>query len=201
MATYTTAEWKDRISEDPTKRSLTIVSDSSSTLSTNTVLTATVARADTATQEGTAFNATNMNSLESRINSAMNTCLVYSYLGNINASSGIYLPSTTRDYPLLEIFYGDTAKKDGVHSRKIYIGNYNSNNYVSLDSISCGIGSSNNSFYFKTAVYNIHNEGNQVRFQRLTDRSKRLVYENGSFHVEQYQIIDLNIYYVIGYKT
>lgn len=57
--------WKDRITEFPTRRTLT-KSDGSTEL-------VTVARAEgTVSQEGDAFNAASMNDLEERINQANN---------------------------------------------------------------------------------------------------------------------------------
>lgn len=200
---YEANRWKDRVSPDAAKRKLTITDDTSGTIAINAVLTANIERADTPSQEGTAFNATNMNDLEARINSAISPCLVYSYLKSFNSNVNLYLSSAARDYPLLEIFYGDPDGNDGVTSQKIYIGdssNYNNDNYISLDSISCGIGS-NDKFYFKTATYNIKNEGNRVRITRINNRTKRLVFDNGNFNVQDYNSVDLYIYYVIGYKT
>ena len=59
--------WNDRISEHPTRRTLTDVSD-------NTTKTVTVAREEgTISQEGDAFSAANMNDLESRIADGFST--------------------------------------------------------------------------------------------------------------------------------
>ena len=59
--------WKDRISEHPTRRTLTDVSD-------NTTKTVNVAREEgTISQEGDAFSAANMNDLESRIAGGFST--------------------------------------------------------------------------------------------------------------------------------
>ena len=75
--------WKDRITEFPTRRTLT-KSDGSTEL-------VTVARAEgTVSQEGDAFNAASMNDLEERINQANND-LNESLSGidiRINAESG-----------------------------------------------------------------------------------------------------------------
>jgi hypothetical protein len=58
---FTTKQWKDRISEYPTRRTLTDTT-------TSAVSTVTVAREEgTILQEGDAFSAANMNDLESRI--------------------------------------------------------------------------------------------------------------------------------------
>ena len=59
---FSVKTWVDRVSEYPSRRTLTNVSDSSQTV-------VTVARSEgVISQEGDAFNATNMNDLESRIN-------------------------------------------------------------------------------------------------------------------------------------
>jgi hypothetical protein len=202
VATYTPGAWLDRVSEDPTKRRLTIVSDSSSTLSASTQLVATVERADTATQEGTAFNATNMDALETRIEDAFKPCMTYTVLSTYTdgKETGLdALPSVADKCSIIEIFYADGGKADGITSQRIHITNYDTNNYISLDSISCGTGS-NNSFYLKTATYNIRKQNNSVTVRRVNDRTKRLVYENGSFRVETSSIIDLKIYKIIGYR-
>ena len=65
---YNQKTWQDRISEYPTRRLLTDVSDSTSQ-------TVTVSRAEgTISQEGDAFNATTMNDLEQRIADAFGDC-------------------------------------------------------------------------------------------------------------------------------
>lgn len=202
MATYTPGTWLDRVSEDPTKRKLTIVSDSSSTLSASTQLVATVERADTATQEGTAFNATNMYSLETRIENAFKPCMTYTVLSTYpdGKETGLdALPSVANYCSIIEIFYADGDKNDGMTSQRIHITNYNTDNLISLDSISCGL-SSNNNFYLKTATYNIRKQNNSITVRRVNNRTKRLVYENGSFHPETASSIDLKIYKIIGYR-
>lgn len=202
MAIYTPGTWLDRVSENPTKRSLTIISDSSSTLSASTQLVATVERADTATQEGTAFNATNMGALEARIRDAFKPCMTYTVLATYpdGKETGLdSLPSVANYCSIIEIFYADGAKADGITSQRIHITNYNTNNYISLDSISCGA-DSNDSFYLKTATYNIKKQNNFINVKRVNGRTKRLVYENGSFRVETSSSIDLKIYKIIGYR-
>ena len=63
MAYYTPKTWVDRTSEYPMRRSLTYADD-------GTVRVATVERNEgTVSQQGDAFSAANMNSLEGRINS------------------------------------------------------------------------------------------------------------------------------------
>lgn len=200
MATYTQETWLDRDSPNPTRRTLTVESD----VTQNNVrtITATVERADTPTQEGTAFNATNMNGLESRINNAFKPCMTYTVFATYpdGKETGLdALPSVANYCSIIEIFYADGAKADGITSQRIHIANYNTNNYISLDSISCGTGS-NNSFYLKTATYNIRKQNNSITVRRVNDRTKRLVYENGSFRVEDSSLIDLKIYKIIGYR-
>lgn len=64
---FTTKQWKDRISEYPTRRTLTDTTSSA-------VSTVTVAREEgTISQEGDAFSATNMNDLETRISNGFST--------------------------------------------------------------------------------------------------------------------------------
>lgn len=203
MATYIPGTWMDRIPAegvDPTTRKLTVISDVTS--DNVRIITATVARADAATKEGTAFNATNMGSLETRIQNAFKPCMTYTVLSTYPAGkeTGLdALPSVANYCSIIEIFYADGAKADGITSQRIHITNYNTNNYISLDSISCGTGT-NNSFYLKTATYNIRKENNSITVKRVGDRTKRLVYENGSFRVDTSSAIDLRIYKIIGYR-
>ena len=202
---YQSNRWKDRvpgIGIDPTTRLLTIKNDTSSTIANDAVLTATIQRADNPSQEGTAFNATNMNNLETRIKDAFLPCMTYIILGEYpdGISENIpELPSDTSYCNLIEMFYADEGKNDGITSQRIHITNYSNNNYISLDSISCGIGDNNN-FYLKTATYNIHKVGNSIYVRRIVDRTKRLVYENNVFHVENVGSVDIKIYKIIGYK-
>ena len=207
MATYdySATRWVDR-SPSSTLRNLTLTSNVSvvnSVLPENTVISATVARGDTPSSEGTAFNATNMNALETRIKNAFLPCMTYTVLYNSsNGTEGnITLPADTLNCKLLEFFYNNDQKIDGITSQKIYITNYNSNNRISLDQITCGVGSGSNNFYFKTATYNIKKQtnSNNVIASRETNKTKRLVYDNGSFSVET--AIDLKVFTVIGYRT
>ena len=68
MAVYNKGTWLDRVSENPTRRSLTVTSATgSSGLAVGDVITADVARADTnVSVEGTAFNHTNMDGYETK---------------------------------------------------------------------------------------------------------------------------------------
>lgn len=203
MATYTPGTWMDRIPAegvDPTTRKLTVISDVTS--ENVRIITATVARADAATQEGTAFNATNMDALETRIEDAFKPCMTYTVLATYpdGKETGLdALPSVANYCSIIEIFYADGAKNDGMTSQRIHITNYNTDNLISLDSISCGL-SSNNNFYLKTATYNIRKQNNSITVRRVNNRTKRLVYENGAFHVETASSIDLKIYKIIGYR-
>lgn len=203
MAIYEPDTWLDRISRegiDPTARKLTVISDVTS--DNVRTITATVARADQPQVEGTAFNATNMNGLETRIQNAFKPCMTYTVLSTYpdGKETGLdALPTVADKCAIIEIFYADGAKADGITSQRIHITNYNTNNYISLDSISCGTGS-NNSFYLKTATYNIRKQNNSITVRRVNDRTKRLVYENGSFSVGDSSLIDLKIYKIIGYQ-
>lgn len=69
MAKYNTVTWEDRFSEFPTKRKLTVVSTTGTTgIETGNTITATVERDEgTVTTVGTAFNQTNMNGFETRV--------------------------------------------------------------------------------------------------------------------------------------
>lgn len=199
MAKYTPGEWKDRASQNTNRRSFSITDVGNSGLTINTTFTADVTRADThVDQAGTPFNKSTMDSFENRIKTAFDKCLGYKYF-SVGSSVNIYLSSEIRKYPLLELFYSNGYGTDGIYSKKIYISNYNTSNKIALDSISCG---TNNNFYFKKATYDIHNEGSQVRVQRIKNITKRLVYEyeNENFHPEDYNNIDLVIYYIIGYS-
>lgn len=72
---YTKKTWADRISEYPTRRTLTDTSDSSAK-------TVTVAREEgTISQEGDAFSAANMNDLESRIGDGINDPITVTQFG------------------------------------------------------------------------------------------------------------------------
>lgn len=197
MAKYIPGIWENRSSTNTNRRSFSITDVGDSGLTINTTFTADVTRADTSvTEAGTPFNKSTMDSFENRIKTAFDKCLGYKYF-SVNSSSGIYLSNEIRNYPLLELFYSNGNGTDGIYSKKIYIQNYAKHNRICLDSISCG---SNNKFYFKKATYDIHNYGTQVWVQRLTNITKKLVYENGSFHSEDYNNIDLVIYYIIGYS-
>lgn len=69
MARFERGTWKDRVSTNPSRRSLTVFSSTgSSGLAQGDVITADVARADTdVSTVGTAFNSANMTDLENRI--------------------------------------------------------------------------------------------------------------------------------------
>lgn len=68
MSLFTRKTWKDRITEYPTRRTLTKADGSTETV--------TVSRNEgTVSQEGDAFSATNMNDLESRIAAAVGEIL------------------------------------------------------------------------------------------------------------------------------
>lgn len=69
MATYNTGTWEDRFSQFPTKRKLTVVSTTGTTgIEAGNTITATVERDEgTVTTVGTAFNQTNMNGFETRV--------------------------------------------------------------------------------------------------------------------------------------
>lgn len=71
MAKYTKGTWEDRVSEHPSQRKLTVVSATgSSQLQEDDVIVATVERDEgTVTTTGTAFNHSNMDSFEGRVQS------------------------------------------------------------------------------------------------------------------------------------
>lgn len=125
--------WVDRVSEYPSRRTITDTS-------TGVSQTATIVRNEgTVTEQGTPFNATNMNSLEDRIDNMFPVSIANGGTGattvqNARSNLGIYgqvlfedvngtqntilLSDSSANYTYLEIFY-KTNDAD-ISSRKVY---------------------------------------------------------------------------------
>lgn len=90
MATYEKGTWNDRVSENPSRRSLTIVSSTGTGgLTAGDVITADVVRADSNVSTiGTAFNHENMNALETRIQNKFKEVKGVKILFNTNETNG-----------------------------------------------------------------------------------------------------------------
>lgn len=103
MGLFTKKTWKDRITEYPTRRTLT--------KSDGTTELVTVARSEgTVSQEGDAFSASNMNDLESRIEAAIGYVL-----GEQTIESGSTSATITSDYitenSLIDVYYAEDSKE------------------------------------------------------------------------------------------
>lgn len=111
MAVYNKGNWYDRVSTNPTRRSLTVFSSTgSSGLAQGDVITADVARADTdVTTEGTAFNHTNMDAYETRVQKIFNIVPSYTLLFLSNKQNGeksdFVLNERCDHYTYLGIYY------------------------------------------------------------------------------------------------
>lgn len=111
MAVYNKGDWYDRVSTNPTRRSLTVFSSTgSSGLAQGDVITADVARADTdVTTEGTAFNHTNMDAYETRVQKIFNIVPSYTLLYLNNSQNGMKsdftLNAPCNNYTYLGIYY------------------------------------------------------------------------------------------------
>ena len=98
MATnaYVSKTWKDTIAQYPNRRTITDVSDTSS------VQTVEVVRSiGTVSQEGDAWNATNMNGMESRINAAFGQA--FDQLGDLS-----FVALTQAQYNNLGVYDANT---------------------------------------------------------------------------------------------
>lgn len=220
---YQINRWQNRSSTHPTRRKLTTVSDivsgDETILPSGTEIVANVERADDNVQiTGTAFNANNMNGLESRINGAFEKCLGFVDCGaidndDINSSNGFNFSSAISaqivQCPILEFYYSNGNNDDGTVCAKTFIDDYSSTHRISFDQISCGSGANDNTFYLKTAVLELTVSNGGVNIRRIQDSSKRLVGANNttvtSFTVERCDSsypdrIDIHINKIIGYK-
>lgn len=90
MATYEKGTWDDRVSENSSRRSLTIVSyKGTGGLTKGDVITADVVRADSKVSTiGTAFNHENMDDLETRIQNKFKEVKGVTILFNTNETNG-----------------------------------------------------------------------------------------------------------------
>lgn len=207
MANYSSFNWKDRDSTNPTRRKLTIASDviinPTTTLAKDSILIADVERNDSVTEVGTPFNSERMNDLEDRINTAFSKCLSIKDAGNIdneqiNSANGFNLINDVLDCPMLEFFYTNAGNSDGIASQRIFISNYNQENRISLDQITCNADPENN-FHLKSLTLIIQAYNGVVNIKKSDNNSKTLHYTpTNSWNVDKN--LDIVIHKIIGYQ-
>lgn len=108
MAIFTTKEWKDRLSENPSRRRLSPVDGEQNVYD--------VSREEgDVSQEGTAFSADNMNDLENRINTSFNgfsgvrteTVLYAAANNSLGKNTDFYLNGNIKDYDYVGYYFSD----------------------------------------------------------------------------------------------
>ena len=146
MAIFTKGTWQDRVSENITRRALTVVSATGeSGIAQGDVITADVARADTTVSvQGTPFSHATMDDLETRISDAFDMTeskvnnsiageVLYDSNNNIG-SKGIIdghvtftLIKNIQDYDYAEIIYRNTRMRDPTYRTTKIFPKYNKN--------------------------------------------------------------------------
>ena len=196
MAIFTKGTWDDRVSDNITRRALTVVSATgTSGIAQGDVITADIARADTNVSVlGTPFNHNNMDGLEERIKSTFETVKSVTVLYNNNSTSGrtsnFTLSQSCYNFDYLGIYYVAPGGQ---------ISGYSEINATDATEFCCSLSypsAPNDAWYLRSAYLVIGSNGTSVEMRRNATATIKFDGSNNSITTSE----KIGIKRVVGYK-
>lgn len=201
MAIFTTKEWKDRLSENPSRRRLSPVDGEQNVYD--------VSREEgDVSQEGTAFSADNMNDLENRINTSFNsfsgtklsTRLFYNSTNPKN--SDFVINDNIKNYDYVGVYYVDASKKLAGYTEIDAKDNTEAILSLSYPFREADYGGNYKGMLIRSAFITMNDDEQQTTKTKIKFQRNATMYFNidGSFDFSSGASDTISITQIVGYK-